>query len=120
MLKEDYLLFMKGQYLCEKSQPELLLDNNSVVYMLPAKSPDNNDILTINLQKGRTLLRVMNFMASDKVSKIATAVTELFGVPLEHQTLMYCGIPLPNKTLLECRMVNNCRIKLVISPDYKK
>lgn len=33
---------------------------------------------------------------------------------------MYCGAPLPNKTLLECRLINNCRVKLVISPEYKR
>jgi hypothetical protein len=52
-----------------------------VVYALPARLLDSSEILTVNLQKGRTLLHAMNFMASDKVSKIAMAVTELFGVP---------------------------------------
>lgn len=79
--KQECVLMCKGQELREKSTEEVVLDSDSVVYVLPSRQPDSNDILTVNLQKGRTLVHSMSFMASDRVSKISTAVTDLLGVP---------------------------------------
>ena len=115
------MLLHKGKEIVRGTEDSTLkIDKSAPVYVVPAHTVSETDLLTISVHRGRTIMHNVQFYASDKISRLQATISTLFGVPTEHQTLMYCGGKLCNRTLKDARLVNNCSVRLMVSSEYKK